>query len=131
MLLLVPSGRHRRRDELLLSGHQNIIVISIYSSPMASQFCPSKPSQFLGGTTKLYGFVFELQRKNNWLKRRLKFVVSAELSKAFSISFGLDSQASALIATHLDFLPNIALDDTSSCMHSLFNKAFEVSLARE
>jgi hypothetical protein len=66
--------------------------ISSSSASVASQFCPSKPSQFSGGTTKLYGFGFELQRKKNWLKRRLKFVVNAELSKAFSIGFGLDSQ---------------------------------------
>ncbi|KAF5444689.1 hypothetical protein F2P56_033804 [Juglans regia] len=60
------------------------------SSSVASHFCCSKPFQFSVGSTKLYGF--ELQRKKDLLKRRLKFVVSAELSKPFSLSFSLDSQ---------------------------------------
>eukprot|EP00258_Populus_trichocarpa_P034421 XP_024450440.1 NAD kinase 2, chloroplastic isoform X2 [Populus trichocarpa] len=41
--------------------------------------------------TKLVGFGFELQRKER-LKRKLKFVVSAELSKSFSVNLGLDSK---------------------------------------
>lgn len=60
------------------------------ASALASQFWVSKPSQFYG--TKLYGIGLELQRKKDRLKRRLKFVVTAEHSKPFSLSFGLDSQ---------------------------------------
>ncbi|XP_040997571.1 NAD kinase 2, chloroplastic-like isoform X1 [Juglans microcarpa x Juglans regia] len=65
--------------------------ISSRSSSLGSHFCPSKTSQFSVGSLKLCGFGFELKRKD-LLKRRLKFVVSAELSKPFSLSFGLDSQ---------------------------------------
>ncbi|PRQ26629.1 putative NAD(+) kinase [Rosa chinensis] len=49
------------------------------------------PLQFSGSPAKLFGFGFDIQKKDR-LKRRLKFVVSAELSKPFSLSFGLDSQ---------------------------------------
>ncbi|KAJ6920111.1 NAD kinase 2 [Populus alba x Populus x berolinensis] len=41
--------------------------------------------------SKLVGCGFELQRKER-LKRKLKFVVSAELSKSFSVNLGLDSK---------------------------------------
>ncbi|CAK7346915.1 unnamed protein product [Dovyalis caffra] len=41
--------------------------------------------------SKLFGFGFGLQRKER-LKRKLKFVVSAELSKSFSVNLGLDSK---------------------------------------
>lgn len=60
------------------------------SAIVSSQFwvSNSKPSQFWGGgSTKL-----ELQSKKDRLKRKLKLVVTAELSKSSSLSFGLDSQ---------------------------------------
>ncbi|KAJ6997937.1 NAD kinase 2 [Populus alba x Populus x berolinensis] len=41
--------------------------------------------------SKLVGCGFDLQRKER-LKRKLKFVVSAELSKSFSVNLGLDSK---------------------------------------
>lgn len=63
------------------------------SSP--SHLCAFKPCQFSGTSTSLFGFGFgfgfEFQRKERF-KRRLKFVLSAELSKPFALSFGLDSQ---------------------------------------
>jgi hypothetical protein len=46
--------------------------------------------------TKLVGFGFELQRKER-LKRKLKFVVSAELSKSFSVNLGLDSKVTLFL----------------------------------
>lgn len=60
-----------------------------------SNLCPLKPCQLSGCTTQLFGFGFGfgLQKKERF-KRRLKFVISAELSKPFPLSFGLDSQAS-------------------------------------
>ena len=61
------------------------------SAIVSSQFwvSNSKPSQFWGGggSTKL-----ESQSKKDRLKRKLKLVVTAELSKSSSLSFGLDSQ---------------------------------------
>lgn len=65
--------------------------ISSRSSSLASLFCPSKSSWFSVGSLKLCGFGLELKR-TDLLKRRLKFVVSAELSKPFSLSLGLDPQ---------------------------------------
>lgn len=61
------------------------------SSP--SHLCAFKPCQFSGTSTSLFGFGFgfEFQRKERF-KRRLKFVLGAELSKPFALSFGLDSQ---------------------------------------
>lgn len=58
--------------------------------------CSLKPPQFSGCPAKLFGFGFgfDIHRKHR-LKRRLKFVVAAELSKPFSsLSFGFDSQVS-------------------------------------
>ncbi|KAL6208329.1 hypothetical protein ACLB2K_019280 [Fragaria x ananassa] len=57
--------------------------------------CSLKPPQLSGCPAKLFGlgFGFDIHRKHR-LKRRLKFVVDAELSKPFSLSFGFDSQAS-------------------------------------
>ncbi|KAF3447038.1 hypothetical protein FNV43_RR12218 [Rhamnella rubrinervis] len=65
-------------------------------SPSTSYLCPFKriTTQFLGSTNPLgFGFRFEFQRKERF-RRRLKFVVSAELSKLFALSFGLDFQTS-------------------------------------
>ncbi|KAM1022888.1 hypothetical protein ACFX2I_043744 [Malus domestica] len=56
--------------------------------------CVFTPCQFFGSSTtavKFFRFEFEFQRKERF-RRRLKFVVSAELSKPFALSFGLDSQ---------------------------------------
>ncbi|KAK2976152.1 hypothetical protein RJ640_012362 [Escallonia rubra] len=47
--------------------------------------------------TKIYGFGFVLQRKDRpFERRRVKFVLSAELSKPFSVNLGLDSQSHEL-----------------------------------
>jgi hypothetical protein len=46
--------------------------------------------------SKLVGCGFGLQRKER-LKRKLKFVVSAELSKSFSVNLGLDSKVILLL----------------------------------
>ncbi|XP_050363244.1 NAD kinase 2, chloroplastic [Argentina anserina] len=56
--------------------------------------CPLKPPHLSASSAKPFGF--SIHRNHHRLKRRLKFVVSAELSKPFSLSFGLDSQASQL-----------------------------------
>ncbi|PON91552.1 NAD kinase [Trema orientale] len=59
------------------------------SSPSASHLCP----QFSGSSRVVgFGFRFGFGRKERF-QRRLKLVVSAELSKSFSLSSGLDSQA--------------------------------------
>lgn len=63
------------------------------SSPATGILCSSK---LHNNDTKLwgFGFRFKLQRKNEWVRRRVKLVVSAELSKSFSLNLGLDSQVS-------------------------------------
>ncbi|KAL5559679.1 hypothetical protein UlMin_035890 [Ulmus minor] len=60
----------------------------------SSHLCRSKLSQLSATSAGLFGFRFrfELQKKE-LCRRRLKFIVSAELSKSFSPSFGLDSQS--------------------------------------
>ncbi|XP_044511158.1 NAD kinase 2, chloroplastic isoform X2 [Mangifera indica] len=58
------------------------------SPPPIGISCPSK----LPNETKVFGLGFKLQRKYGF-KRKIKFVVSAELSRSFSLSLGLDSQA--------------------------------------
>ncbi|XP_071723368.1 NAD kinase 2, chloroplastic-like [Rutidosis leptorrhynchoides] len=58
------------------------------SSPVAGIHPLPPPSQLSNGT-KLIGFRFGYPNK---FKRRLKLVASAETSKSFSLSFGLDSQ---------------------------------------
>ncbi|KAM4077111.1 hypothetical protein ACJW30_12G114600 [Castanea mollissima] len=61
------------------------------SAIVSSQFwvSNSKPSQFWGGGG---GTKLESQSKKDRLKRKLKLVATAELSKSSSLSFGLDSQ---------------------------------------
>ncbi|XP_030482674.1 NAD kinase 2, chloroplastic [Cannabis sativa] len=62
------------------------------SSPSSSHLCPFKTTQFIASPRVVgFGFRFEFRRKERF-QRRLKFVVSAELSKSFSLSLGLDSQ---------------------------------------
>ncbi|XP_062099273.1 NAD kinase 2, chloroplastic [Humulus lupulus] len=64
------------------------------SSPSSTYLCPFKPTQFVASSRVVgfgFGFRFEFRRKERF-QRRLKFVVSAELSKSFSLSLGLDSQ---------------------------------------
>lgn len=63
------------------------------SSPVTGILCSSK---LQNNETKLrgFGFGFKLQRKNEWVRRRVKFVARAELSKSFSLNLGLDSQVS-------------------------------------
>ncbi|KAH9691340.1 NAD kinase 2 [Citrus sinensis] len=61
------------------------------SSPATGILCSSK---LHNNETKLwgFGFRFKLQRRNESVRRRVKLVVSAELSKSFSLNLGLDSQ---------------------------------------
>lgn len=63
------------------------------SSPATGILCSSK---LHNNETKLwgFGFRFKLQRRNESVRRRVKLVVSAELSKSFSLNLGLDSQVS-------------------------------------
>lgn len=62
------------------------------SPPLTGILCPSK----LPNETKFFGFGFKLQRKDGF-KRKIKFVVSAELSKSFSLNLGLDFQVSLVL----------------------------------
>lgn len=62
------------------------------SPPSIGISCPSK----LPNETKVFGLGFKLQRKYGF-KRKIKFVVSAELSRSFSLSLGLDSQVSLVL----------------------------------
>lgn len=78
-----------------------IVDMNRWSSPAAGPPSPAifhlgslKPPQTqLSACPRLVGlgFRFELRRKER-SRRRLRFVVSADLSKSFSLSFGLDSQ---------------------------------------
>ncbi|KAJ4700756.1 NAD kinase 2, chloroplastic-like protein [Melia azedarach] len=59
------------------------------SSPVTGIFCPYKVQN---NETKLFGFGFGFKLHKECVRRRVKFVVSAELSKSFSVNLGLDSQ---------------------------------------
>ncbi|KAI9113089.1 hypothetical protein K1719_015614 [Acacia pycnantha] len=76
------------------------VDMSLPTSPAIRVLSPSclcffKPSSS-SGNGRVFGFGLglglEWQRKKGRLRRRLKFVVNAELSKSFSLNFGLDSQ---------------------------------------
>ncbi|KAI4307232.1 hypothetical protein L6164_030441 [Bauhinia variegata] len=83
------------------------VDLSLSSPPAAGVFSPSyicffkPPPSF--GNGKLFGFGlgfgYELQRKGK-LRRKLKFVISADLSKSFSLNFGLDSQSLNSFESH-------------------------------
>ncbi|KAJ6709320.1 putative proteinD/NADH KINASE FAMILY PROTEIN [Salix koriyanagi] len=62
--------------------------LSPFAGILSSCSCPYKLNN---RDTKLAGFGFELQGRER-LKRKLKFVVSAELSRSFSENMGLDSK---------------------------------------
>ncbi|KAJ1378074.1 Protein-tyrosine phosphatase-like [Sesbania bispinosa] len=62
-----------------------------------SYLCFFKPPPSLSNARVLglgLGLGFEFQRKGRRLPRHLKFVIGAQLSKSFSLSFGLDSPVS-------------------------------------
>lgn len=65
---------------------------SYSSTTGVSNLTPYKLPPFFTSRSAVKLFGFGSQRKAH-LRRRLKLVVSAELSKPFSLSFGLDSQA--------------------------------------
>ncbi|RVX15804.1 NAD kinase 2, chloroplastic [Vitis vinifera] len=73
-----------------------VVVVDMnpsYSSTTGvSNLTPYKLPPFFTSRSAVKLFGFGSQRKAH-LRRRLKLVVSAELSKPFSLSFGLDSQA--------------------------------------
>ncbi|CBI18969.3 unnamed protein product, partial [Vitis vinifera] len=73
-----------------------VVVVDMnpsYSSTTGvSNLTPYKLPPFFTSRSAVKLFGFGSQRKSH-LRRRLKLVVSAELSKPFSLSFGLDSQA--------------------------------------
>lgn len=60
-----------------------------------SYLCFFKPPPS-SGNGRIFGFGlglgFEWQRNKGRLRRQLKFVISAELSKSVSLNFGLDTQ---------------------------------------
>ena len=62
------------------------------SSASPSHLCHFKPTHFSASPRVVgFGFGFGFRPKERF-QRRVKFVVNAELSKSFSLSFGLDSQ---------------------------------------
>ncbi|KAJ1397081.1 Protein-tyrosine phosphatase-like [Sesbania bispinosa] len=66
-----------------------------------SYLCFFKPPPSLSNARVLgLGLGFEFQRKGRRLPRHLKFVIGAQLSKSFSLSFGLDSPNSNSFQSH-------------------------------
>jgi hypothetical protein len=74
------------------------MAFSVILSPSSYPCFFSKPASFLSSNTRLLGLgpglglSFEFQKNGRRiLRRQLKFVISAQLSKSFSFTFGLDS----------------------------------------
>ncbi|KAK2399456.1 NAD kinase 2, chloroplastic [Trifolium repens] len=68
------------------------MAFSVILSPSSYPCFFSKPASFLSSNTRILGLSFEFQKNGRRiLRRQLKFVISAQLSKSFSFTFGLDS----------------------------------------
>lgn len=76
---------------MLACGSSHIDMSVSPQTTGATHNCPLRIHQFSASRdAKVYGFRFSLQKER--FSRRLKFVVSAELSKSLSRNIGLDSQ---------------------------------------